>query len=33
MLEIIYMISAMLSTFALMWIAISLQDSKDNGWH
>jgi len=30
--EMIYMISALLSTVALMWIAISLQDSKDNGW-
>jgi HPt (histidine-containing phosphotransfer) domain-containing protein len=32
MLEFIYMISAMLSAFALVWIAMTLQDSKDNGW-
>jgi hypothetical protein len=31
--EIIYGVTALLSSFALMWIAISLQDRKDNGWH
>jgi len=31
--EIIYGVTALLSSFALMWIAISLQDHKDNGWH
>jgi len=33
MMEFIYGISALMSAFALMWIAITLQDKKDNGWH
>ena len=31
--ELIYAFSAMMSAFALMWIAMSLQSHKDNGWH